>query len=116
MAYYALKILISALLVTAISEVAKRHSGVAALLASLPITSLLAFIWLHWEGAPAAKISELSVQILWLTIPSLVLFVVLPLLLRHGLAFWLSLVIAIAATAATYLALLPLLRRLGVNL
>lgn len=116
MLYYALKVIISALLIVAISEIAKRHTGLAALIASLPLTALLAFIWLHLESAPAARIADLSGQIFWLVLPSLALFLVLPFLLRQGLGFWLSLGISVAATIGCYLALLPLLRRFGVTL
>ena len=116
MLYYSIKIIISALLIVAISEIAKRSTGFAALVASLPLTSLLAFIWLHAEGTPPDKIAELSSQILWLVIPSLLLFLVFPLLLKHGMNFWVSLGVSVAATAGCYIALLPLLRRMGVSL
>ena len=116
MLYYALKVIISALLIVAISEIAKRSTGVAALVAALPLTSLLAFIWLHVEAAPSGQIAELSTQIFWLVIPSLLLFLLLPFLLKQGLNFWLSLGVSVAATAGLYLMLLPLLRRMGVNL
>lgn len=114
MLYYATKLVVSALLIVAISEIAKRNTGIAALVASLPLTSLLAFVWLHAEDVPAERIAELSSQIFWLVLPSLLLFLLLPLLLRHGLGFWLSLGLSVAATAGGYAALLPLLRRWGV--
>ncbi|MBI5437373.1 MAG: DUF3147 family protein [Nitrosomonadales bacterium] len=116
MFYYALKVGISALVIVAITEVAKRSSGFAALLAALPLTSLLAFMWLHVEGTESLRIAELSGQIFWLVLPSLVLFLLLPLLLRQGLGFWLSLGLSILATAACYFAMLPLLRKFGVQL
>lgn len=116
MLYYAVKVIVSALLIVAISEIAKRHSGFAALVASLPLTSLLAFVWLHVEGTPTAQIANLSGQIFWLVLPSLLLFVLLPILLRQGWSFWPSLGVSVAATVAFYLALLPLLRRFGVEL
>jgi len=114
--YYALKVGISALVIVAITEIAKRSSGFAALLAALPLTSLLAFIWLYVEGAEPLRIAELSSQIFWLVLPSLVLFLLLPLLLRQGFGFWLSLALSISATAVCYLAMLPLLRKFGVQL
>lgn len=116
MLYYALKVVVSALVIVAISEVAKRSTGFAALIASLPLTSLLAFVWLHMEASPPSQIAQLSGQIFWLVIPSLVLFLLLPVLLKHGTGFWVSLALSCAATAACYLALLPLLRRVGVEL
>lgn len=116
MFYYALKVIISALLVVAISEIAKRSTGFAALVASLPLTSLLAFVWLHMEASPSDQIADLSSQIFWLVLPSLLLFLLLPLLLRHGWGFWVSLGVSVVATAGCYIALLPLLRRMGVSL
>ena len=91
-------------------------SGVAALLAALPLTSVLAFVWLHVEGAAPARIADLSGQIFWLVLPSLVLFLLLPLLLRLGVGFWLSLALATAATSGCYVAMLPVLRKFGVAL
>ncbi len=116
MLYYALKIGISALVLVAIAEIAKRSSGFAALLAALPLTSLLAFVWMHIDGVESAQIANLANQIFWLVLPSLVLFLLLPLLLRHGTGFWLSLVLSSAATVGCYFALLPLLRKFGVEL
>ncbi len=116
MLYYAAKVLLSALVIVAVSEIAKRHSGFAALIAALPLTSLLAFVWLQLEGAGEARIVALSQQIFWLVLPSLVFFLILPWLLKLGAGFWLSLAGAGAATAGVYCAALPLLRKLGVSL
>lgn len=115
MLYYALKVIVSALLIVAISEIAKRSTGFAALVASLPLTSLLAFVWLHMEASPPERIAALSSQIFWLVIPSLLLFLLLPLLLRHGFNFWVSLGLSVAASAGCYIALFFLLRRIGAS-
>jgi hypothetical protein len=116
MLYYTIKVALSAVVIVAVAEIAKRNSGIAALLAALPLTSLLAFMWMHVEGAEPARIAELSGQIFWLVIPSLLLFLLLPLLIRQGLGFWLSLGISAAATIACYLLMLPFLRKFGVQL
>lgn len=116
MFYFALKVGISAVIIVAITEIAKRSSGFAALLAALPLTSLLAFVWLHVEGAEPLRIAELSSQIFWLALPSLVLFLLLPLLIRQGMGFWLSLAISVVVTVGCYFTLLPLLRKFGVQL
>ena len=116
MLYYALKVIISALLIVAISEIAKRSTGFAALVAALPLTSLLAFVWLHMEASPPERIAELSSQIFWLVLPSLLLFLLFPLMLKQGLNFWISLGLSMAATAGCYILVLPLLRRMGVGI
>jgi hypothetical protein len=116
MLYYILKFFVSAFIIVLVSEIAKRSSGFAALIASLPLTSLLAIIWLHIDGSESTQIAELSSQIFWLVLPSLVFFLVLPLLLKQGIGFWPSLAFSATATIVCYFALLPLLRRFGVQL
>ncbi len=116
MLYYTVKVLLSALVIVAVSEIAKRSTAFAAFVASLPLTSLLAFVWLRIDGEEPMKIAELSAQIFWLIIPSLVLFPMLPLLVRYGFGFWASLGLSIGATAGAYLMMLPVLRRMGVGI
>ena len=116
MFYYTLKFIISALIIVAVSEIAKRNSGVGALLASLPLTTLLAIIWMQIESTPSLQIAELVEQVFWLVLPSLLFFLIFPLLLKRGVDFWLSLFLASCTTVTTYLVLLPLLRRFGVHL
>jgi hypothetical protein len=114
--YYFSKIVISALIIVLVSEIAKRNSAFAALIASLPLTSLLAIIWLRFEGAQVPQIAELSQQIFWLVLPSLVLFLLFPVFLRLDMAFWLSLGLASVATILCYFLMILLLRRFGVSL
>ncbi len=116
MFYYVVKVLVSALIIVAVSELAKRQPGFAALVASLPLISLLAFVWMRLEGSGNAAIADLSGQIFWLVIPSLLLFVALAFLLRQGMDFWLGLSVSTGLTIAAYLALLPFLRKMGVSL
>jgi hypothetical protein len=77
MGLYAVKILVSAVLIVLISEIAKRSTLFGALIASIPITSLLAFIWLYLETGDSARIAALSTGVFWLVLPSRI-FVVLP--------------------------------------
>lgn len=113
-AYYVIKVAVSAVLIVAISEAAKRSALIGGLIASMPLTSVLAMIWLHLETGSADKIATLSQSVFWLVLPSLVLFVVLPGLLRLGWNFWSSLAAATAATAAAYGGMVWLLERLGI--
>lgn len=102
MSQFLLKVLVSALVVAGASELARRYSVAGALLASLPLTSILAMIWLWRDGVPAAQIADFSGSILWLVLPSLLLFIVMPLMLRAGYGFWPSLGAACAVTVAGY--------------
>jgi hypothetical protein len=116
MLYTAIKVAITALLVVAISEIAKRSTTLGAIIGSLPLTSLLAFIWLYSENGDTQKIAELSQSIFWYVLPSLVLFIALPLLLKTGLGFWLALVVSCGLTFAAYLVMAAILARFGVAL
>lgn len=116
MLYYALKVFISAIVIVAITEIAKRNTGLAALVASLPLTSLLAFIWLHVEGFTVLQIADLSKKVFWFVLPSLLFFVLLPIFLKHGLGFWLSLGLSAITTIGCYLTFMLFLPRIGVQL
>jgi len=116
MGHYALKIGLSALILVAVAEVAKRSTFWAAALASLPLTSLLAFVWLYLDTGDAQKVAALAGGIFWLVLPSLLLFVLLPILLRHGWGFWLSLAVSGAATALAYVGMVRLLAAFGIRL
>jgi hypothetical protein len=113
MLQYAIKTLLSAVLIVAISETAKRHSTLGGLLASLPLTSLLAFVWLYLDTGDGEKVAVLAQEILWLLLPSLALFLLLPWLIRQGWGFWWSLATACGGTALLYAAMLAVLRQLG---
>jgi hypothetical protein len=100
--YLFLKFGLSAAALVVVSEIAKRSSIWAALVASLPLTSLLAFVWLYIDTKDTQKIATLSTDIFWLVIPSLALFPVLAVLLRSGVSFWWAMAGAIAATLLAY--------------
>lgn len=106
---YALKILVSAIIIVVVSELAKRSSLWAAILASLPLISLLVFIWLYLDTGDVQKISVLSQNIFWLVLPSLAFFVTLPLLIRMEINFWLSLLLASLITVLAYFVMLKIL-------
>lgn len=113
---YALKIVFSTIILIAVAELAKRSFFWAAALASLLLTLLLAFVWLYLDTGDIEKVAALSDGIFWLILPSLVLFIVLPLLLRYGLGFWLSLGIACFATATAYFGMVKILEVLGIRI
>lgn len=102
--YLLFKFGLSAAILVAVSEIAKRSSIWAALLASLPLTSLLAFVWIYLDTKDTQKVAALSSDIFWLVIPSLALFPALAVLLRNGVSFWLAMSGAIALTLLAYAA------------
>lgn len=114
--YYVFKVLLTTVLVVLISEIAKRSALIGAIFASVPLISVLAIIWLYIDTRDVGKVSDLSSSIVWLVLPSLVLFIVLPLLLQAGWNFYLALLSAMAAMWVSYAALLIVLKYVGINL
>lgn len=116
MIYAIIKVIITSLLIVAISELSKRSSLLGALLASLPLTSVLAMLWLYIDTKDVAKVSNLATSVLWLVIPSLVFFISLPVLLKKGLNLYLSMGLSISVTAGCYLLMIAILARFGIKL
>jgi hypothetical protein len=114
--YLALKVFISALVIVAVSEIAKRSTLFGALVASLPLTSILAMIWLYQDTKDSSRVATLSGEIAWLVIPSLILFIVLPLLLKRGVTFYPALGVSALCTAVGYFFMSLLVRRIGVQI
>jgi hypothetical protein len=115
MVYTILKVVISAVIIVAISEIGRRSSLLGGLLASLPLTSLLAFIWLYVDTRDVQQVAALSNSIFWLVLPSLTFFVVFPLLLKR-IDFGWAMLASIGVMLAGYYAMLYVLGRLGINL
>ena len=116
MLYATVKVLLTSVLVVAVSEAAKRSALFGAVIASIPLTSVLAMIWLYVDTGDTEKVARLANGIFWLVLPTLVLFASLPVLLRSGVDFYASLAVSIALTVAAYFAMLYTLRLTGIEI
>ena len=116
MVYLVIKALVSGLLIAAASEVARRSPGLGGLVASLPLVSILAMIWLWRDTADVERVAALSQSTFWFVIPSLPMFLVLPALLRSDFGFWSSLAVSCLLTLGLYAMAFWLLPRLGFHL
>ena len=116
MLYLIIKTLLTAVIIVAISEIGKRHTTFAALLAALPLTSLLAMIWLYADTRDTDRIADLSISIFWLVLPTLLFFIILPWLLRQQFNFWLSLGISSFVMIVFYLGYATVGKKLGLPL
>ena len=116
MLYLVIKAAISGVIVAAVSEIARRYPGWGGLVASLPLTSLLAMIWLYRDSGEAGKVAELSTSTFWFFLPSIPLFVVLPVLIRSNFGFWPSMMICAAGTLALYALWFWAAPKLGIRL
>jgi len=116
MFYIVLKTLITTILIVAISEISKRSSILGAILASIPLVSVLAMMWLYIDTQDIQKVGALSINIFFLILPSIPLFLIFPYLLKQQINFYLSLGIGIAITAGFYFLMILILRRFGIEL
>jgi uncharacterized membrane protein len=116
MLYWIVKAVVSGILIATISEVARRNPGWGGLLASLPLTSLIALIWLWRDTGDTLRIADQATSTFWFVLPSLPLFLIIPAMLRSGWGFWPTILIACAITLGLYAAMFAFSARLGIRL
>ena len=115
-AWLAIKALVSGLIVAAVSDIARRYPTTGALVASLPLVSVLGMLWLWNDKPDRANMAVHSAATFWYVLPSLPMFLVIPALLRAGLNFHLSLLLGCVLTIALYLTMIALAPRFGLKL
>ena len=110
------KALLSGVLIAAISELGKRLPTFAALVASLPLVSILGMILL-WQARPDAENMAVHAQAtFWYVLPSLPMFLLIPAMLRSGANFWLALAAGCALTVGLYLLMMHFGPKFGLRL
>ena len=116
MGYFLLKAALSGIIIAIVSEVARRAPGLGALIASLPLISVLGMIWLWRDTEDAARMAEHAFATFWFVLPSLPMFLAIPVMLGRGVTFWPALAIGCAMTVLLYLAMVWALGQFGVRL
>ena len=111
-----MKALVSGAIIAIASEAARRWPAAGGLIVSLPLVSILTFLWL-WTGTrDTEKVAQLSTSAFWFLLPSMPMFLLLPFLLRSGFGFWLAMALSIGLTALLYLGMFWLAPRVGIRL
>lgn len=105
----------TAAVVVLVSELAKRSDKVGALVASLPLVTLMVLVWLYLEKQPAEKIANHAWYTFWYVVPTLPMFLLFPVLLPR-LGFWATLGASAALTIACFWAFALLMQRFGIDL
>lgn len=116
MLYLIVKAALSGVIIAIVSEVAKRSPGLGALIASLPLVSVLGMMWLWRDTHDSERLAQHAASTFWFVLPSLPMFLLIPALLRRGVPFWASLAAGCALTVVLYLAMTALGPRLGLKL
>jgi uncharacterized membrane protein len=109
-----LKVLISAIIIVVISELAKKNALIAGLTASLPLVSIFAMIWLYRDEADLTKVTDLSKSVFWMVIPSLLFFVLFPVLVKYGMKFYAAMATSCGITAVVYYFYVKILTHFGI--
>ena len=116
MAFLILKALFSGVIVALVSEVAKRNPGIGGLIASLPLISVLGMIWLWNDTRDTERLAAHAEGTFWFVLPSLPMFLLMPLMLRNGAGFWTALIAGCLLTMALYALMIWLGPRFGLKL
>jgi len=114
--WLAIKALVSGMIIAAVSEIAKRFPGFGALVASLPLVSVLGMLWLWREKPDAANMAAHAQGTFWFVLPSLPMFLLIPALLRTGMNFYLSLALGCLLTIMLYALMVWVGPRFGLKL
>lgn len=113
--YLIFKYLLTAGIVVLVSEIARRSDRFGALIASLPLVTILTLIWLNVEGQPLSKLSNHMTYTFWYVLPTLPMFLLFPWLLER-FVFWLALVLWIMGTVIVFLLYALLVKHFGIEL
>ena len=116
MIQFLIKLLISSGIIIIVSEISKKDTLMGGIIVSIPLVSVLSMVWLYLETKNVENVSALSTSILWLIIPSLTLFIVLPILIKSGINFFISMGISILITMGCYWIMIIILGRFGIEL
>lgn len=110
------KALLAGAMIAAISEIGRRLPATAAIIASLPLVSVLGMVFLWWAKPDAENMAVHSAATFWYVLPSLPMFLAIPVMLRGGMNFWLALALGCALTVLLYFAMMQMGPRFGLKL
>ena len=108
--------LLAGAMIAAISEIGRRLPATAAIVASLPLVSVLGMIWLWRDTRDVTRLADHAQATFWYVLPSLPMFLLIPALLRRGLGFWPALLAGCALTVVLYGVTVAVAARAGVRL
>jgi hypothetical protein len=114
--YLLTKAALSGAIIAIASEVARRWPGWGALIVSLPLVSVLAMIWLWRDTRDPVRLAAHAEATFWFVLPSLPMFLLIPLMLRQGFTFWASLAAGCALTVLLYLTMTTVGPKFGLKL
>ncbi len=115
-AAFVTRALLSGVIIALIALIGRKAPALAAIVASLPLISILGMIWLWRDTGDAKLLADHAEATFWYVLPSLPMFLLIPWMLRGGQSFWLSLSAGIVLTVVLYLCTIAIAARFGVRL
>lgn len=110
------KLILTALVVLFVTKIQVFSDRLSALLIALPLTSLLAMIWMRLEKQDPERIANHAEGTFWFVLPTLPMFLVLPWMLRNGWGFGIALAVNCVLTVVLFFGLVAILKPFGIKL
>jgi F0F1-type ATP synthase assembly protein I len=88
--YIVMKILVSAIVIGVVTEVARRFPSYGGIVAALPLVSLLSIIWLYFQGEQNTTLSKFALGVLWGFPATALLLLIVYLSLKHSIPLFIS--------------------------
>lgn len=116
MTAFAVRAILSGLIVALIALIARKNPTAGGLLASIPLVSTLGMIWLWHDTRDPKLVADYVGSTFWYFLPSMPMFLLIPALLRSGYGFWTALATGCALTIVLYLITVTVAARFGITL
>ena len=110
------KIFLSALIIVVVNKAQLFNDRLSALLIALPLTSLIAMLWMHHAGQSTERLANHAEGTFWFVLPTLPMFLIFPWMLRNHWGFWTALAVNCAITTVLFWVTVVVLRRFGIDL
>jgi hypothetical protein len=110
------KLFLSALIILFVTKIQLINDRLSALLIALPLTSLVAMLWMHHAGQSSERLANHAEGTFWFVLPTLPMFLIIPWMLRNGWGFWTTLAVNCLFTVAFFWLTVIVLRRFGIDL
>ena len=85
--FFVFKVVVSALIIAGVSELAKRMPSLGGLIAAMPLTTLLALIWLYAETGDYQLAHDFTRSVLFAIVPTIFFFISALYLFKRGASF-----------------------------
>ncbi|WP_112180440.1 DUF3147 family protein [Paraliobacillus zengyii] len=85
-----MKVVISAIVIGVVTEIARRFPTYGGVVAALPLVSLLSIIWLYFQGEQSTTLSKFALGVLWGFPATAILLLIVYFLLKNSIPLFVS--------------------------